>query len=65
MGEPIIGKFSDDAPKWRRIAHGLNLEGDCVNKKCVAFNQKVWIQKHFGKFSMTTEVHKSPCPMCN
>jgi hypothetical protein len=64
MGEPIIGKFSEDAPDWRKIDHGLNLEGVCKNTKCVAFNQKVWINKHFGKFNMTMEVYKSPCPIC-
>lgn len=53
MNEPTIGKFSTEAPEWRNIAPGLNLEGVCKNKSCQAFKKQVWINKYFGKFNMT------------
>ena len=65
MDRPIIGKFTKEAPDWRTINIGLNFEGICVNSKCKAFKDKVWIQKHFGKFNIAMEIYKSPCPMCN
>jgi len=34
LDEPITGKFSNDAPKWRYISKGLNLSGKCVNRNC-------------------------------
>lgn len=64
MGEPIILKFSDSAPNWRMINRGLNFEGICMNSKCAAYKNKVWIQKKFGKFNIAMEVYKSPCPIC-
>jgi hypothetical protein len=47
-------QFSNDpnAPNYRRIFPGLNLEAICSNKSCLAYDQKVWIQKGFGIFNM-------------
>lgn len=39
MNEPVIVKFGTDAPKWRMIARGFNLEGVCKNKDCEAYGQ--------------------------
>ena len=64
MNEPIIIKFGTDAPKWRMINIGLNLEGVCKNKNFEAYRQKVWIPKGFGKFNITKEVYDSKCPIC-
>ena len=64
MNEPIVIKFSETAPVWRRIGYGLNLEGQCANLKCEAYHQKVWIVKGFGNFNITKEVNSSVCPMC-
>lgn len=64
MDNPIYGGFSNNAPKWRVIAKGLNLEGRCKNSDCQAFNKKVWIQKGFGKLNMNKEVKMSKCPLC-
>ena len=58
MNEPIVIKFSETAPVWRRIGYGLNLEGQCANLKCEAYHQKVWIVKGFGNFNITKEGRK-------
>ena len=65
MNEPVIVKFGTDAPKWRVIESGINLEGVCKNKYCEAFGNKVWIKKGFGKFNITKEVYDSKCPICS
>ncbi len=39
--ETVNKKFSIDAPNWRLVGLGLNLEGICDNEHCKAFDQKV------------------------
>ena len=65
LEEPATKSFSSDAPDWRIINKGLNLEGICKNKNCKAFDKKVWTNKQFGLFNLSKEVYKSPCPICN
>lgn len=36
-----IIKFSDKAPKWRMACNGLNIEGICKNKNCIAYQKQV------------------------
>jgi hypothetical protein len=43
---------------------GLNLEGICCYKQCLAFKKKVWIRKGFGTFSLQKETAISKCPVC-
>jgi len=50
---------------WRIIDQGLNLEGLCQNKYCLAYNNKVWIKKGYGKFNLNKEVYTSKCPICS
>lgn len=59
-----LQEFSSDAPKWRIVTQGLNLEATCINNICEAFKQKVWVQKGLGNFNMNTECYNSPCPVC-
>lgn len=58
-------KFSNNAPDWRILTKGLNLEGICTNPQCDAHNKKVWVQKGFGKFNIAKEFTRSFCPMPN
>ncbi len=57
--------FNQQAPKWRTIIKGLNLEGQCQNQSCRAQNQIVCIQKGFGEFPMNVEPHEARCPICH
>ena len=64
MTTKVEREFSDNAPNWRIVCKGLNLEGKCKNVDCVAKDKMVWIQKGFGEFNMNKECYNSPCPMC-
>lgn len=53
------------APPWRYISEGLNLEAECKLDKCQAFKKLVWIQKGFGEFDIIDIVfNRTLCPMC-
>ncbi|WP_316357043.1 ubiquitin-like protein [Candidatus Neptunichlamydia sp. REUL1] len=65
MEKPIFKKFVDDAPNWRTVYPGLNLEGLCKTIDCVAKGEIVWISKGFGKFNINREVSRANCPQCN
>ena len=68
--------FSNKAPKWRACKNGTNLEGNCMNSKCEAFNQRVIIPIGFKQFDLLLDSRKelkdqngnqkyfSACPMC-
>ena len=49
---------------WRIVRCGLNLEGKCSNKICIAYNKTVIINKNFGKFDLVKEQKEIHCPMC-
>ena len=58
-------EFSETAPDWRAVSHGLNLEGVCSNTNCKAFNEKVWINFGFGNFKVKKLVTIGKCPICH
>ena len=60
-----LREFATDAPDWRIVDQGLNVEGRCNNQECKAHNQIVWVQKGFGKFHMSEITCTSVCPMCS
>ena len=41
-----------EAPPWRYISEGLNLEAKCQLETCAAYKKLVWIQKGFGEFDI-------------
>ena len=54
-----------DAPPWRYISEGLNLEAECKSNKCDANKKLVWIQKGFGEFDIMDIVfNRTLCPIC-
>ena len=59
-------KDSDHGKEWRKIDIGLNLFGNCINKKCKANNKeviyKVGINKKFDVFK---DKKKIICPICS
>ena len=70
-------KFSQDAPHYRAIDYGFNLEGRCMNEKCEAFKQLAWSRLGFSRslnevdslfetagFNIGLLLHNTPCPLC-
>lgn len=58
-------KWNKSAPKWRRAALGLCLEGKCTNRRCKAHNKLVIVNKGYTEFDMIRDAHISYCPICN
>lgn len=48
----IRGFSKAPLPHWRTVYPGLNLEGVCKNKKCDAYNHKVWSPLKYGQFHL-------------
>ena len=69
-------KFSDNAPKWRKVCAGLNIFGICKNEKCEAFKKEViyktntntdnsYVHENGIIFNLNKELKKIRCPMCD
>ncbi len=56
--------FNKNAPVWRTIHKGLNLEGICINQPCKAYNKRVWVPQKFGIFYVAEIISEATCPMC-
>ena len=69
--------FSKNAPPYRAIGRGFNLEGQCVNEKCEAFKHLAWSRLGFSRsvnevssvfetagFNIGSLLHNTPCPLC-
>lgn len=52
------------APEWRTVSRGLNLEGICKSKACVAYEKRVCDPKGISVFNMRETCTKAVCPMC-
>ena len=57
----MTGKFSDTAPKWRKVNSGINIHGICHNRECVAYKQEVI---YMGGLSNWGVDDTCSCPMC-
>ena len=70
-------QFSADAPDYRIIGPGLNLEGRCMDEKCKAFKQLAWSPLGFSRslkevdspfdtagFNIGSLINNTPCPLC-
>jgi ubiquitin len=59
-------KFSKSAPKWRKAADGLNLEGLCTNSNCEAHEQMVIMRIGMGVFDvlLDSNAKTTRCPLC-
>lgn len=54
-----------EAPKWREISDGFNIEGECQNQLCKdAYGMKVYDKKGFGTFQISKLRVTASCPMC-
>jgi hypothetical protein len=56
--------FSKNAPFYRRVISGLNIQGECRNETCQANRKVVYIPRGMGDFNIAKEKHQSRCPAC-
>jgi len=67
-------KFSPDAPQWRRVTYGTNLEGLCTNSECEAYTppeckdekkkKMVICGVGYTCFDLIQDMEKCKCPLC-
>ena len=70
-------RFGKNAPNYRVICPGFNLEGRCTNVECEAFKQLAWSNLGYSRspqqvvslfetagFNIGLLLHKTPCPLC-
>ena len=62
-------EFSHSAPDWRYVDAGLNFEGTCKTRACVANKKAVLVPKGFyestgGMCMLNYEITQLECPMC-
>lgn len=57
-----VRSWSKDAPLWRIVGKGLNLEGKCTNKACIAHGHTVVCRKGFVVVNLAKE--QGHCPIC-
>ncbi|KAF0687850.1 Aste57867_20462 [Aphanomyces stellatus] len=55
--------FSPNAPRWRCADPGLNIEGMCTNRTCVAHSHIVIAPQRWTPFNPTLQ--SAHCPLCN
>ncbi|ETV72583.1 hypothetical protein H257_12345 [Aphanomyces astaci] len=57
-----VRKFLRDAPMWRHVQIGLNVEGVCKNKDCDAFGHLVICPTKWRPFNLLQ--HRIHCALC-
>jgi len=58
----VAVSFSEDAPRWRMVRKGLNVEGICRNRSCAAHGKMVIDRRGMVAFSLLAD--KANCPEC-
>lgn len=63
---PTQKEFSDDAPDYRTVSKGLNIWGNCRNKRCEVFNNIVIVPLRKCKIDLGENIFdlELPCPVC-
>ncbi|KAF4041812.1 Ring finger domain [Phytophthora infestans] len=51
------------APGWRTCTEGINIEGECKNRRCKAFGEMVIHQNGYEAFNLSTDTDVK-CPIC-
>jgi len=55
-------ELTSDAPKWRYISSGTNIEGYCENQNCEAFKRMVIYRAGLGEYDII--YGERYCPLC-
>lgn len=63
LREEITLKFSKDAPSYRYIQAGINLEATCEDRWCAAYKKNVWIMWGFKPCEIGQDIFE--CPACS
>ena len=61
---PVMRKWNDKAPDWRRAAPGMWVEGKCTNEGCKAHKKMVIMKSGYSDFDFINESDTCKCPMC-
>ncbi|KAF4041851.1 Ubiquitin family [Phytophthora infestans] len=59
----VVREFSPDAPEWRIVRRGLNIEGRCKNVECAAYQHMVIHPKQYEAFNLMRD-DDIRCPIC-
>ncbi|KAI9993018.1 hypothetical protein PInf_015073 [Phytophthora infestans] len=60
----VVREFSPDAPEWRIVRRGLNIEGRCKNVECAAYQHMVIHPKQYEAFNLMRD-DDIRCPICH
>ena len=62
---PVRYATTTDGPDYLIVGKGINFFGNCLNKKCIAYNKEVSSPFGFGTFDLMKDLtDKEKCPKC-
>lgn len=63
---PIRYATTTEGPDYLTVKKGINFFGNCVNKKCIAYNKEVSSPFGFGTFDLIKDLdpNNEKCPKC-
>jgi hypothetical protein len=61
----VLVSFSANAPSYRRVIEGLNLQATCRHPGCLAEGKDIYIPMGMGRFPIPREAYKALCPACH
>lgn len=59
----LTAKLTTRGPKYLEIAPGLNLQGVCKNRSCMAYNKEIVCKKSFDEYEVGD--NDCTCPICD
>ncbi len=59
-------KFDKNAPYYRYVSYGLNIQSICSNNDCEVYNKVVWVQiGYVNNYDLFQNIEKIKCPACD
>ena len=62
LNTPVVKKFDQTAPDYRTVAQGLSFQSTCINSRCEAYNNTIYVNKGLGHINIGAVILK--CPKC-
>jgi len=62
LNTPVVQKFAQTAPDYRTVAQGLSFQSTCINSRCEAYNNTIYVNKGLGHINIGAVILK--CPKC-